>query len=109
PDPSCNPYLAFSAITMATLDGILNKIHPGEPLDKDIYDLPPEELKKVPKVPGSLGEALEALEDDHAFLLKGNVFTEDVIRYWVDYKRENEIAEVDSRPTPHEFYLYFDA
>ena len=108
PDPACNPYLGFSAMLMAGLDGIQNKIHPGEPLDKDIYGLPPEELAKVPKMPGNLREALAALEKDHAFLMKGNVFTADVIEYWINYKIENEIKPVDSRPSPHEFYLYFD-
>ena len=108
PDSTCNAYLAFSAMLMAGLDGIENKIDPGEPMDKDIYGLPPEELAKVPKVPGSLREALGELESNHAFLLKGDVFTPDVISHWIDYKIENEIAEVDSRPSPHEFYLYFD-
>ena len=109
PDATCNAYLAFAAMLMAGIDGIENKIDPGEPLDKDIYGLPPEELAKVPKMPSSLREALEELQNDHAFLLKGDVFTEDVIEYWIDYKLENEIAEVDARPSPHEFYLYFDA
>ncbi len=109
PDATCNAYLAFAAMMMAGLDGIQNKIHPGEPLEKDIYGLPPEELAKVPKMPGSLREALDELEKDHEFLLKGDVFTPDVIEYWLDYKVENEINEVDSRPAPHEFYLYFDA
>jgi glutamine synthetase len=109
PDSTCNAYLGFTAMLMAGLDGIENKIDPGEPLDKDIYGLPPEELAKVPKVPSSLRDALTALEKDHAFMLKGDVFTEDVIRYWIDYKIESEIGEVDSRPSPHEFYLYFDA
>lgn len=108
PDSTSNAYLAFSAMMMAGLDGVENKIDPGEPLDKDIYGLPPEELAKVPKMPGSLHEALDELEKDHAFLTKGGVFTEDVIRYWVKYKRENEINEVNLRPHPHEFYLYFD-
>jgi glutamine synthetase len=108
PDSTSNPYLAFAAMLMAGLDGIQNKIHPGEPLDKDIYGLPPEELAKVPKMPGTLREALGELEKDHAFLLKGNVFTQDVIDYWVSYKIENEIKPVDSRPSPHEFFLYFD-
>jgi len=108
PDSTCNPYLAFAAMLMAGIDGIENKIEPGEPLDKDIYGLPPEELAKVPKIPGSLREALGCLEEDHAFLLKGDVFTEDVITSWVKYKVESEIAAVDSRPAPHEFYLYFD-
>jgi len=108
PDPSCNPYLAFSAMLMAGIDGILNKIHPGEPLEKNIYDLPPEELANVPKTPGSLEEALKALEDDHEFLLRGDVFTEDVIKTWIDYKMENEVQAVRSRPHPYEFALYFD-
>jgi len=108
PDSTCNAYLGFSAMLMAGLDGIQNKIHPGDPWDKDMYDLPPEELAMIPQVPVSLREALQEMEKDHEFLLKGDVFTEDVIRYWVDYKVENEIAEVDSRPAPHEFYLYFD-
>ena len=108
PDSTSNGYLAFAAMLMAGLDGIQNKIHPGDPLEKDIYGLPPEELAKVPKMPGSLREALAELEADHAFLLKGDVFTQDVIDMWIDYKIENEISEVDSRPSPHEFYLYFD-
>jgi glutamine synthetase len=108
PDPSCNPYLAFSAMLMAALDGIQNKIDPGKPLDKDIYDLPPEELAKVPSTPGSLEEALEALEEDHEFLLKGEVFTPDVIETWISYKRTREADQVRLRPHPHEFYLYFD-
>ncbi len=108
PDPSCNPYLAFSALLMAAIDGIVNKIDPGEPLDKDIYDLPPEELAKVPTTPGSLREALQALEADHAFLLKGDVFTEDVIRTWIEYKMKNEVAALDLRPHPYEFVLYSD-
>ncbi|MCZ6558317.1 MAG: type I glutamate--ammonia ligase [SAR324 cluster bacterium] len=109
PDATCNAYLAFAAMLMAGIDGIDNKIDPGDPLDKDIYGLPPEELAKVPKMPGTLREALEELQNNHAFLLKGGVFTPDVIEYWIDYKIENEIAEVDSRPAPHEFYLYFVA
>ncbi|MFI5401059.1 MAG: glutamine synthetase, partial [SAR324 cluster bacterium] len=108
PDGMCNPYLAFSAMMMAGIDGIQNKIQPGEPLDKDIYGLPPEELAKVPKMPGTLRDALSELEKDHAYLMKGNVFTADVIEYWINYKIENEIKPVDSRPVPHEFYLYFD-
>jgi glutamine synthetase len=108
PDPSCNFYYAFSAILMAGLDGIQNKIHPGEPLDKNIYDLPPEEAKRVPQVPGSLEAALDALEQDHAFLLKGDVFTEDVIRAYIDYKRKNEVDAIRLRPHPHEFMLYYD-
>ncbi len=108
PDPSCNPYLAFSAMTMAAIDGIQNKIDPGQPLDKDIYDLPPAELAKVPKTPGSLGEALEALQADHEFLLKGDVFTKDVIETWIDYKMENEVKALALRPHPWEFALYYD-
>ncbi|MBW1980426.1 MAG: type I glutamate--ammonia ligase [Deltaproteobacteria bacterium] len=108
PDPSCNPYLAFSAMLMAAIDGIQNKIHPGEPLDKDIYDLPPEELAKVPQTPGSLREALEALEADHDYLLKGDVFTADVIDTWIAYKMENEVQALDLRPHPWEFAMYYD-
>ena len=109
PDPSCNPYLAFAAMLMAGLDGIENKIDPGEPLDKDLYDLEPEELARVPQTPGSLEEAINALEADHDFLLKGSVFTQDVIDHWIDYKRKNEIDEMRLRPHPYEFALYFDA
>jgi glutamine synthetase len=108
PDPACNPYLAFSAMLMAAIDGIQNKINPGQPLDKDIYDLPPEELAKVPHTPGSLREALMALEKDHEFLLKGDVFTADVIETWIKYKMDNEVKALDLRPHPWEFALYFD-
>jgi len=108
PDPSCNPYLAFSAMLMAGLDGVANKIDPGDPLDKDIYDLSPEELADVPSTPGSLGEALDALEADHEFLLKGDVFTEDVIETWIGYKREKEVKELSLRPHPYEFAMYYD-
>ena len=108
PDPSCNPYLAFGAMLMAGLDGIQNKIEPPDPVDRDLYDLPPEELAKVPQVPGSLDEALDALEADHDFLLAGGVFTEDVIDTWVEYKRENEIDAIRLRPHPYEFYMYYD-
>ena len=108
PDPSCNGYLAFSAILMAVLDGIDNKIDPGDPLDKNIYSLPPEELAKVPSAPGSLEEALAALAEDNEFLLKGDVFTKDVIEKWIEYKTENEINPVKLRPHPHEFFLYYD-
>ncbi|MFH1490100.1 MAG: type I glutamate--ammonia ligase [Pseudomonadota bacterium] len=108
PDPSCNPYLAFSAILMAVIDGIQNKIDPGEPLDKDIYDLPPEELAKVPQTPGSLRESLNALEKDHDYLLKGDVFTSDVIETWISYKMVNEVQAIDLRPHPWEFALYYD-
>jgi len=108
PDPSCNGYLAFSAILMAVLDGIENKIDPGDPLDKNIYGLPPEELAKIPSAPGSLDEALAALEADHDYLLKGDVFTKDVIETWIEYKTENEVNPIKLRPHPHEFYLYYD-
>jgi glutamine synthetase len=108
PDPSCNGYLAFSAILMAVIDGIQNKIDPGDPLDKDIYNLPPEELAEIPSAPGSLDEALEALKADQEFLLKGDVFTRDAIDMWIDYKTKNEINDVKLRPHPHEFYLYYD-
>jgi len=108
PDPSCNPYLAFSAIVMAAIDGIQNKINPGDPLDKDIYDLPPEEAAAVPKTPGSLDAALDALEADHEFLLRGDVFTQDVIKTWIHYKRVNEVDAVRLRPHPYEFCLYYD-
>ena len=108
PDPSCNPYLAMSAILMAALDGILNKIDPGEPLDKDIYDLPPEELAKVEQTPGSLREALQALDKDRDYLLKGDVFTPDVIDTWIDYKLKNEVEAIALRPHPWEFALYYD-
>jgi glutamine synthetase len=108
PDPTANPYLAFSAMLMAGLDGIQNKLNPGNPLDKDIYALSPEELKDVPKAPGSLDESLAALQKDHAFLLKGDVFTPDVISTWIDYKKEYEINATRLRPHPYEFALYFD-
>ena len=108
PDPSCNPYLSFSAIMMAAIDGIQNKINPGEPLDKDIYDLPPEELAKVPKAPGSLEESLAALKANHEFLLRGDVFTSDVIETWIEYKMKKEVDAVRLRPHPYEFCLYYD-
>jgi glutamine synthetase len=108
PDPSSNPYLAFSAMLMAGLDGIRNSIDPGEPLDQDIYELSPAELSKVPSVPGSLDGALEALEADHEFLLQGDVFTADAISIWIDYKRSREVDPVRLRPHPYEFKLYFD-
>jgi len=108
PDPSCNGYMAFSAIAMAMIDGIQNKTDPGDPMDKNIYDLPPEELAEMESAPGSLEEALNALKEDHDFLLKGDVFTKDVIEYWIAYKMENEVDPVRSRPHPHEFYLYYD-
>jgi glutamine synthetase len=107
PDPAANPYLAFAALLMAGLDGIQNKIDPGEPLDKNIYELPPEELKKVPNVAGSLSEALDCLEKDHAFLLKGDVFTEDFLEMWITNKRKEHDA-IRLRPHPYEFFLYYD-
>jgi glutamine synthetase len=108
PDPSCNPYLAFAAMLMAGLDGIENRIDPGDPLDKDIYGLSPEELKDVPKMPGSLEEALDCLKKDCEFLYKGDVFTPDVIEAWIDTKVEKELNPVRLRPSPMEFALYFD-
>jgi len=108
PDPACNAYLAFAAMLMAGLDGIENRLDPGEPLDKDIYALSPAELSKVPSVPGSLEGALNALENDHEFLSKGDVFTQDVIETWLEYKRGKEIDPVRLRPHPYEFKLYFD-
>jgi glutamine synthetase len=108
PDPSCNGYLAFAAFLMAGLDGVENKIDPGQPLDKDIYGLSPEELANIPSAPGSLEEALNALKEDHEFLLKGEVFTQDVIDKWIDYKTEAEVNPVRMRPVPLEFALYFD-
>ena len=108
PDPSCNPYMAFAAMVMAGLDGVENKIDPGQPLDKDIYDLGPEEMAKVPSMPGSLGEALDALEADHAFLTKGDVFTEELLDTYISYKREKEEQAVRLRPHPYEFALYYD-
>jgi glutamine synthetase len=108
PDPAANPYLAFSACLMAGLDGIKHKILPPEPVDKDIYELEGEEKAKIKSVPGSLAEALDALEKDHAFLLEGGVFTKDVIDTWIDYKRKKEVDAVALRPHPWEFMLYSD-
>jgi glutamine synthetase len=108
PDPSCNPYLAFSAILMAGLDGVQKKIEPPDPVDKDLYDLPPEELAQVPTVPASLEASLAALEADHDFLKAGGVFTDDLIETWLKYKREHEIDPVRLRPHPWEFMLYYD-
>ena len=108
PDPSCNPYFAFSALLMAALDGIQNQTDPGESLDKDLYDLAPEEAAKIPQTPGSLTESLDALRADHEFLLPGDVFSEDLITTWIDYKMENEVLELALRPHPHEFALYYD-
>ncbi|MBM3460062.1 MAG: type I glutamate--ammonia ligase, partial [Armatimonadetes bacterium] len=100
--------LAFSAMLMAGLDGIQNRIMPPSPVDKDLYDLEPEEKKEIKNTPGSLGAVLDALEADHQFLLKGGVFTPDVIETWIAYKRERELDQVSLRPHPYEFYLYFD-
>jgi len=108
PDPSCNPYLSFAACVMAGLDGIVNKIDPGAPIDKDLYELPPDEAKAVKQLPGSLDVVLDNLEKDHDWLLKGDVFTPDVIETWVDYKRKNEVDAIRLRPHPYEFSLYFD-
>lgn len=107
PDPSCNPYLAFAAQLMAGLDGIRNRIEPPEPIDKDLYELPPEEAKDIKKAPGSLEEALDALEADHDFLLEGDVFTEDLISTWIEYKRENELKPLTQVPHPLEFQMYY--
>ena len=108
PDPSCNVYLTFAAMLMAGLDGIHNKIDPGGPLDKDIFDLSKEELSKVPVMPGSLDEALQALRDDHAYLTQGGVFSQDLIDNWIEYKTKNEADAVRMRPHPYEFHLYYD-
>lgn len=108
PDPSCNGYLAFTALLMAAIDGIQRRIDPGPPLDKDIYGLTPEELKNVPQAPGTLEDSLAALRQDHEFLLKGDVFTQDVIDTWIEYKLRKEVNSVRLRPVPYEFYLYFD-
>jgi glutamine synthetase len=108
PDPSCNPYLTFAALLMAGLDGVQNRIDPGEPLDKDIYDLSPEELKNVPSLPGSLDDSLNALEKDHEFLLKGDVFSKTMIERWISIKRKNEIHPMRLRPHPLEFSMYYD-
>ena len=107
PDPMANPYLAFTVMLMAGLDGIQNKIDPGEPMDKNLYDLDPIELSSIPQMPSSLEQAIDALEKDHDFLLKGDVFTEDVIASWIEWKR-NEISELNSRPHPYEFFMYYD-
>jgi len=108
PDPSCNGYLAFAAMLMAGLDGIENRIDPGQPIDKNLYDLPPAAAKNVKSTPGSLQQALDALEADHAFLLHGDVFTKDVIKTWLGYKREKEVDAIALRPHPCEFHLYYD-
>jgi glutamine synthetase len=109
PDPSCNPYLTFAALLMAGLDGIQNRIDPGDPADKDLYELPPDEAKLIKQVPGSLDAVLKALEADHEFLLKGDVFTTDLLEAYITYKYENEVDPVRMRPTPYEYTLYFDA
>lgn len=108
PDPSSNPYLAFAAMMMAGIDGVRNRIEPPDPVDKDIYDLPPEELFNLPSVPRSLEEALAGLAEDHDFLLEGDVFTQDLIDTWIEYKTAEEVAQVALRPHPHEFELYYD-
>src|SRR5436309_2861348 len=108
PDPSANPYLAFAALLMAGLDGIQNRIDPGQPVDVDLFELPESELAAIPHVPGSLDDALDALEADHDFLLKGSVFTEDLIETWIEYKRKVEVDPVRLRPHPWEFALYYD-
>jgi glutamine synthetase len=108
PDPSANPYLAFSAMMVAGLDGIQNRIDPGLPIDEDLFELPAEVLAGIPKVPGSLDEALDALERDHEFLLKGGVFTEDLVETWIEHKRTQELDQVRLRPHPWEFALYYD-
>jgi glutamine synthetase len=108
PDPSANPYLAFSALLLAGLDGIKNKIEPPTPVDKDIYELPPDEMAEIDQVPTSLNAVLDNLEADHDFLTAGGVFTPDLIETWIDYKRTAEILPVQLRPHPHEFELYYD-
>ena len=108
PDPSCNPYLTFAALLMAGLDGIQNKLDPGDPIDKNLYDLPPEEKALVHSTPSSLAEVLQALEKDHEFLLRGDVFTKDVIGTWIHYKTEHEVDPIRLRPHPYEFFLYYD-
>jgi glutamine synthetase len=108
PDPSCNPYFSFPAQLMAGLDGVRNKIEPPKPIDKDLYELPPEEAANVEMMPGSLDQALDALERDHDFLLKGDVFTKDVIETWLNYKRTKEVDPIRLRPHPYEFALYYD-
>jgi glutamine synthetase len=109
PDPTCNGYLAWTAMLMAAVDGIINKIDPGEPLDRDIYEMTPEELSKYPKTPGSLAEAVDALENDHEFLTSAGVFTYDLIETWINWKREKELDELALRPHPYEFHLYYDS
>jgi glutamine synthetase len=109
PDPSCNPYLAFSAMLMAGLDGIKKKIEPPAPIDEDLYELHDDRKKSIKMVPGSLSESLDALEKDHAFLLQGDVFTPDVVETWLSMKRSKDVAAINLRPHPYEFFLYYDA
>ena len=109
PDPACNPYLAFSAMLMAGLDGVINEVEPPDPVDGNLYELSPEEAAKVKQVPGSLEEVLDALQNDYEFLLRGGVFTDDVIETWLEFKRNNEVDPVRLRPHPYEFVLYLDA
>jgi glutamine synthetase len=109
PDPSCNSYLLFTGMMMALIDGVENKIDPGPPLDRDIYEMTPDELAAFPHTPGSLEQALAALEADHAFLTKGGVFTDDLISTWIEYKKQNEVWELRKRPHPYEFQLYYDS
>jgi glutamine synthetase len=109
PDHSCNPYLTFSAILLAALDGVETKADPGEPLDRDIYEMTREELKDTRKTPGSLDEALAALEKDRKFLTKSGVFTDDLIEAWTAWKRDKELDEMHLRPHPYEFHLYYDS
>jgi len=109
PDPTCNGYIAWTAMLMAAIDGIQNKIDPGEPLDRDIYEMTPEQLDKYPKTPGTLAEAVDALEKDYEFLTVGDVFTEDLVEMWIKWKRDEELEPLALRPHPYEFYLYYDS
>jgi len=109
PDPSCNGYLTFSAMLMAALDGIKHKLDPGKPMDVDVYELSKEELANTKQAPGSLAEAVASLENDHKFLTEGDVFSDDLIETWIQWKREREIDEIALRPHPHEFHLYYDS
>jgi glutamine synthetase len=109
PDPSCNGYLTFSAMLMAALDGIKHKMDPGKPMDVDVYELSKEELANTKQAPGSLAEAIAALKKDHKFLTEGDVFSEDLIETWIQWKQEREIDEMALRPHPHEFHLYYDS
>jgi glutamine synthetase len=108
PDPTANGYLTWTAIMMAAIDGIQNKTDPGKPLDRDIYEMNDEELSHYPKTPGSLEEAIQALEKDHKFLLAGGVFTKDLIEAWIEWKRTKELKPMEMRPHPYEFHLYYD-